>query len=744
MQELDQEAPSTGLNFHDVLFILCKHKWKIVLCVIVGLAAAAGFYFLNAPLYESDAKLLVRYVVERSAIDPVENANGGASKLTDSVINSEIEILTSWDLCEQVAETVGIKVDGARTVNLGLTATAGKGSSVILVSYKNSDPELAVRVLEALLKGYFTKHLDIHRSKAAFDRVSQQTEIVRGELVKTEDDLKKKKADAGIISVSDTAAAIGVEMADTEKQLNAAKTELASQRALVAELEKSIGGSGASPANQGQTVNRGAESPKSNAAQADIPQPDPAKPHASAEDAEKYQGFLDEIAALRRKGFELRASYNADTRPVKLNQSEIADLESQRHDLERKYPDLLGRVATSLTPQGRQPEVIMERARLASLEAGMLTLETRMHNAQERAKEFARIAPEIEELERDKQLQQANYTSSRSKLENASTDEALDFSKIPNISTVQKPSPAMKVAGTRQKITIGLAGGGIGLGLVLALLSEIVLDQTIKRPLEVERQLRIPLLISIPYLSPKHRSQAPRLNGKPGETQAHVDNPKNGNPTVAPWETAHFIRSYSEAIRDRLGLYFEVNNMTKKPKLIGVAGCSRKSGASTLAVGVAAALSETGDGKVLLVDMNVGQGEVHPFFQGRPGSALGTALQQDAEIASPADNLYLATGVKSAKLDAAVGFKRFHELMPNFKASDFDYIIFDMPPVGPTSPTSGMARSMDKVLFVIESERSNRSLVKRAHADLAAGHSDVVVVLNKVRSYAPRWIEGEL
>ena len=755
MKTIDLEPPPSGLNLHDILFILCKHKWKVVLCVVAGLAAAVGFCFVNPPLYQSDAKLLVRYVVERSAVDPVEGSNGGASKLSDSAINSEIETLTSWDLFEQVAEAVGVerllpmskgsatKIEAARAVGLGLTVTGQKGSSVILVSYKNSDPQLAVLVLDALLKSYFTKHLEIHRSKATFDLVSQQNELLRAGLTKMEDELKKKKADAGIISVTNTAEAISAEEASTEQEIDAAQTALARQRALVAELERSFGSSNPDPAIPSKTTKREAAPPITTREQANTPRLEAEEPRASAEDLENYQAYLYEIAVLRKKGIELHASYNPEALPVKVNQADIAALDNKRHALERKYPDLLGKVASSAPAQG-QPAFSLERAKLASLEAGMLILDTRLHNVQERAKAFAQIAPDIEELERDKQLQETNYTSSRAKLESASVDEALDPSKIPNISTVQRPSPAMRVAGTRQKIMLGLAGGGIGLGIVLALLSELVLDQTIKRPMELERQLRIPLLISIPQVPLPRSSPLPALNGKSGKDDTTLSDPNGDKPTVAPWEAAHFLRSYSVAIRDRLSYFFELNNLTHKPKLVAVTGFSKKCGASTIAAGVAAALSETGDGKVLLVDMNVGRGEVHPFFRGEPVSSLNAALQREGEITSATDNLYVAAGLDAAQDAAPVGFKRFHDLLPRFEASVFDYIVFDMPPVSQMSPTSAMARLMDKVLFVVESEKSNRDMVKRAYADLCGTRSNVAVVLNKVRSYAPRWIEGEM
>ena len=75
--------------------------------------------------------------------------------------------------------------------------------------------------------------------------------------------------------------------------------------------------------------------------------------------------------------------------------------------------------------------------------------------------------------------------------------------------------------------------------------------------------------------------------------------------------------------------YFDVNNMNlKKPKLVGVTGCGKGSGVSTLASSLAASLSKTGDGNVLLVDMNVEQGVAHSFYKGKPGCGLSDVLEQ--------------------------------------------------------------------------------------------------------------------
>src|SRR6202040_1744409 len=175
------------------------------------------------------------------------------------------------------------------------------------------------------------------------------------------------------------------------------------------------------------------------------------------------------------------------------------------------------------------------------------------------------------------------------------------------------------------------------------------------------------------------------------------------------WDAGHFIRSYCEVIRDRIGPYFELNQLTHKPEAVGVTVVSDAGGTSTLAAGLAAALSETGDGKVLLVDVNLGPQDVHSFFRGKPAYSLSTALQPAGSGAmdSAAENLYLATVAPPNAGPAQLGLKKFFDLMPNLKASDFDYIIFDMPPLGQTSPTLGMAPFMDKLLVMVAAGKDN-------------------------------------
>src|SRR6476646_142596 len=65
--------PTPGLSRNDILFALFRHKKMILGFALLGLMAAIALHFFYPPLYESDAKLLVRYVLDRRAVDSIDN-----------------------------------------------------------------------------------------------------------------------------------------------------------------------------------------------------------------------------------------------------------------------------------------------------------------------------------------------------------------------------------------------------------------------------------------------------------------------------------------------------------------------------------------------------------------------------------------------------------------------------------------------------------------------------------------------
>jgi Mrp family chromosome partitioning ATPase len=171
---------------------------------------------------------------------------------------------------------------------------------------------------------------------------------------------------------------------------------------------------------------------------------------------------------------------------------------------------------------------------------------------------------------------------------------------------------------------------------------------------------------------------------------------------------------------------------------VAVTSPNKGSGVTTIAAGLAASLSETGDGNVLLVDMNIDNGEMQKFFKGKSIGQLDDLLEGKArENSLVQENLYVVTEGKNGEGVSRILPKRFAAIVPKLKASDYDYIIFDMPPVSQNSITARLSGFMDMVLLVIESEVTDREVAQRANTLLAESNATVSAVLNKTKKYVP-------
>ncbi|HSP42269.1 MAG TPA: Wzz/FepE/Etk N-terminal domain-containing protein, partial [Luteolibacter sp.] len=689
MQKSQSKATQTGFDPRDILFVLFKHKWMIALLTLAGLAAAAGLYYYQQPIYQSTSKLLVRYVVETGSVDPYGSMKSpGSARHGDPIILTEIEILSSLDLAREVAAEIGTDrlLDGAVAQNpeeeanfisaaAGVIASelaVGTGTSpnVLHITFGNPERELSRDVLDKLIELYFQKHLDIHRSAAAFDMVSKQTVEVRQRLAETEAELNELRTRSGILSLADATESLSAQRARTQEDLMKARAELAEQEAQVKSLsEWMTAGSNGDDALQDASI---AE-----------PIPEEVPPQIVTE----FRAVMELLALLQKRDLELRIKFKPGNPLLTQNQRQIATYDQKRVSMLRDYPGLNDEknlVSPTGTSDPRRA-LDQEKARLAAIRAKIEVFESHLQEIRKLFSEQYAIGAQIEEIERRKQLEDAEFRSLEVKLKEAKLDMTLDPSRMPNITIVQKPSEPVKTYDALiQKIILGLAGGGLAFGLGLAFLIELFFNRKIERPMEIQTRLQLPLLLSIPYIRRGerngmllgNRAESPRI----GDRQADLPAVSDGqNYEIAESEEKrpdHFILPYSETIRDRIIFNFEVNNITHKPKLVAVTGMSEGAGTSTIAAGLARSFAEIRGVKVLLVDLSSCHPQENPLFGDLPRHSLPNALKlaQNPGFRERPQSLYYANA--PARRDEP-GVSRFtplhlHEMMPMLQASEYD------------------------------------------------------------------------
>lgn len=764
MQKPQTQASKGGFGVQDVLFVLFKHKWKILVSSLLGLGISAWLYVNREPIYKSKAKLLIRYVVETGTVDPyaeMKFTGGGANAAQSAVIGTEFEILNSLDLALEVAEAVGAEklldspavqsktalVDAAGTILSGLEVTPGPSGNMLYVTYGNKNRKLSKPTLNKILELYFKKHLEIHRNATAFDEVARQVEEVSGRLKLTESELNKIRTESGILSLADATTTLSAIRAKTNEDLMNAKAEFAEQQANIRELEKALNASNEAAADGNDTLDSKPDNHgKTAKAKGEMP-----PPQAISE----YRAVMEVLAFLQKKDLELRIKFKPGNRLLSLNQQQIGIHDAKRLALVGKYPVLIEETQ-NVEGDTRNPRrnLINEKARLAAVSAKIEAYEEQLREIGSQIGEQIAIGSKIEEIERRKQMQADDLRTHELKLKSAKLDQTLDPSRMPNITVVEQPSEPIKAYDdTITKLIFGLAGAGLAIGIGFAFLLELVFDRRVKRPIEIQTRLQLPLLLSIPYVRRKERGGLLLANdrGLPRVGMGEDLVFSNSHPEEASMDTpvrrvGHFILPYAETIRDRIIFNFEVNNLTHKPKLVAVTGLSEGAGSSTVAAGLAKSFSEISGMKVLLVDLSSFHPEENPLFGEIPRHSLNGALHlaRNSQFRENRQNLYYASATARRDESGLTTFSPVHlyELMPHLQASEYDYIIFDMPPVDQTSRTLTMAGLMDKVLLVLDAENTSRDGLMWGYSELIKGRADVSCVFNKTRSHVPHWLNG--
>lgn len=706
---------NSTMSVHDILYILFRHKWKILICTAIGLAAAALLFIYVPPSFQSEAMLFIRYVTEDSAPVLPDGASAKPISLADldrgdTILNTEIDILSSMDIAEQAADTLGPdkiltqvknpkerdRAHAAAEIRKNLEIEPLPKSSVIHLTYKSADPSVVQPVLTAIVDAYYKKHVEVHRQAAAIgDFLSQETDQLRAQLEQTEDELRKEKDKAGIVSLDDAQKTFSDEESKLEADIFSAKAEYAERSARYNDLIQSM------PA-----ARKAAALAK------------PSEPAALPPDVmDGYRNLIARIDYLRRTEQELLSQFTDENQRVKDVRAQLAAAEQKKEDWETKYPRLASittgtpaatSTTTGPTAAGEVIDLQAEAAFLAGLQSKIKVLNSELAQVKASAAGVDGVEANISDLERQRELQEQNYKYYAEHLEATRIDEALGSGRALNIAEIQAPTAPSPDFKKFYKMIAGVAASGLGLGLAWALFIEFYLDRSIRRPQDVERGLRIPLFLSIPDF------------GRSGHNQ-HV---------------------FHETLRDRLVAYFESRGFTHKPKLVAVTGVGHNSGVTTTAAGLAKSLSETGDGNVLLVDMTQSQGSAQQFAKGSAVCGIDQMIDSRTD-AKVEENLYVVGAEPNNEQLTRALPSRFSRLVPQLKTSDFDYIIFDMPSVNQISITPRLAQYMDMVLLVLESEQTDRDIAREATMLLAQSRAHVGAVLNKNRTYVPSRAHSE-
>jgi succinoglycan biosynthesis transport protein ExoP len=736
----DQQTIPQGasLSVNDVIYILLRHKWKIVAFTLLGVLAATAVWLKKQPLFESRAKILVRYVAERRAVN---TAPGDSDIVRDvelrgtAVLNSEVEILTSADCILEAVQALGAgqvlqAYDGGTNdydaVGLLMNQLSPKvgSSGVITVTLAHRDPVIARKALEQIIEAYRRKHVKVHRATESYDDLQSEADSLRTRLTQTEQQLKEEKIKANVINLEEAKEDVSMQLSALRTAIFSAEAELAERRAELALYDKRAPqNSDAGSSTNANTTNEVAAIPE--------------------ETLKQYRALNFKLAELQKRELELLSGPYAETsRSVTHVRDQIKETQNAIAALGISPADVSSPAFSPVPLQAGIPpyDYAAARARVDGLEARVEQLKQQRTEVQDQAKRIEISEDKILVLERQKQFQEAKLRTFESNLDKARLDRALDSSKITNINVVEVPTPAgrdmMKLYKMMGMALFGMIGAGIGLAFV----TEMFLDRSIKRPKEVEGKAHIPLFVSIPRFGRNGRSKL-KMKRVKGAVIDHASGLiKAGE--IPPWESNDPMFQYYEAIRDRLVMSYA--NDAHKPKIVAVTSCNKGAGTTRVATGLAAALSRDVQRHVLYIGLEKNKVSVSAFHKGRPQAEFSPPTPEEEtsshELLPP--DLYTLSKVGHRPEGTSI-VQTFCDMIPRLRTSDYDYIIFDLPPVSETSGSLRLASQMERTLLVIESEETQKAKVDRVRDLLAESDSRLFGVLNKTRSYGPAFVNDD-
>jgi uncharacterized protein involved in exopolysaccharide biosynthesis len=345
-----------------------------------------------------------------------------------------------------------------------------KNNNTIFLSFDAQGAKFAQGVLTQLIDFYLDKHITIHRTAGSYGFFDQQAENLHNQLVKTEEELKELKNRSGIASLEEQKKTYVAEIADLRKEINGTESALSVSRAKVESLRKNLAGMSPTVVTQ------------------------------------ETRGFQNQAADLMRarlyelqmKEQDLLARYTETTQVVQNVRKQIADAQAVLDKEESSRTQ----VSTALNVTHQQLDLALrtEMATLSSLDSRLKVQKAQLENDQKGLAQLNQAEARMVSLQRELSLQEVKYRKYSENLEQARIDQALESNKISNISVLQPATASMKPIKPKKSLNLalGLVLGLIG-GLGLAFFSEFT-DHSIRTPEDVEGDLKLQLLASIPYL----------------------------------------------------------------------------------------------------------------------------------------------------------------------------------------------------------------------------------------------------
>ena len=724
----------TSERGQDILKVLWRWKWLLLLGGTFGLMAGLLNYYRQSPTYASRALVQVVYPnVESVGMDSLDGTDGirGHSRLDESRIIKSARVI---ELAVEAGnlESLPFFKDKSRTdiVQWILRPTvltvepAGRDSSTALleVGFVCSNAEVSQLVVDAVIAGYDNYLETAYRNlgKELVGVVTQAQQSLQNSYRELSEKHAKFRKDAPMIWLGDEARnQFSENSVEINSSINQIQIEGYKLRAIldhIAEAERlgrppetilmmlasdlDLRQVSHSPDILGEGITRASD----------------ALPFTSAErrailmelqikEQELLDTFGDEhpaVAGVRRR--------------IELLTKQVASIASTERLLEEKL--VAGGQSESSVALSSKEKLELWRS---SLEERMAALDIQLKLLRELADENNMKSKELQDYMTTNRLLNSELQSVQALLDGY-TDTLNRIQILPqgNRRTLEVLTPA-EVGGFHGPALAPYLLGGTAIGLILIAGLAVLLDwwdKSFRSPDEISDTLGYAILGHVPQMLLKK-------SGKQA-VDCSLCTIAGSSPQV------------SEAFRSiRTGLYFSEHG--GESRVIQVTSPIPGDGKSTVAANLAATIAQSGR-SVLLIDADLRRPRTAKLFGLSHSAGVADVIRgrvsfSEAIVASQLPNLSLLASLDPAESPAELlSHSRFVDLIQEARGR-FDYVLVDSPPVLAVADASVVAARVDGVILTIRLRRDSRPLAMQASKMLDAVRAQVLgVVVNGVKA----------
>lgn len=481
--------PGKKYTPEDILGILRKRAWLIVLPFVVGLGAGVVVFKRLPSQYKSETLIMV--IPQRIPDSYVKPTVTGSVEdrlptISDQILSrSRLERIISDFSLYQEQRATGLMEDVVQRMR-GDIGVKLEGKESFRVSYINRDPKTAQRVTERLAGLYIEENLRDREnvSENTNQFLESQLQDAKRRLLEHEQKLEEyRRRYAGQLPSQLTGNLQAIQNAQMQLQSISESINRARERRLLVERQLS----------DAQTVTI----PSSSA-----PNPTSADPAVPATSAEQL-----EAAEARLEAFKLR--YKPDHPDVRALERVISQLRvkvtEEAHRAPGAVPDKQltpAEMARQKRASDLQADLEVIDRQIAAGVAEETRLKTTMADYQANVNAVPTRESELVELTRDYGTLQEAYTSLLQKQEDSKLASNLERRQIGEHFKILDPASLPEKRYNQQQRIMALAGGAVaGLALGLAMIGLLEYrDTSFRTEADVTRVLSVPVLALVPMM----------------------------------------------------------------------------------------------------------------------------------------------------------------------------------------------------------------------------------------------------